>query len=282
MQGISDVPTDRDPAPAAIWRPFTSPALISEPIVQCLIMIVLTSIVFLAFPGIDPWFSGLFYKPGSGFVVGQLQAFIAFRNLLRDVTAIIPITLVVLLLIKLAWPMRKTLLRPCDITYILATLAVGPGIVTNLIFKNNWGRPRPYRVTDFGGDLPFVGAWKITHYCATNCSFVSGEASSAMWLLTLVVLVPERWRPDAVKALAVLAVLLSLNRVAFGGHFLSDIVLAWWITLLVMAVLYRLLYVNPPAALTNDQLEDGLTRAGFGLRDAVRTAAASISGKPRA
>ncbi len=256
-------------SPHAIWQPLGAPALIGDPIVQCLILIVVTSAVFLAFPGIDIWFSGLFYDPGNGFVVSRLKGFTGFRDLLRNGTAVIAYGLVAVLVIKLVWPHRKALLRPCDILFILGTLAVGPGIVTNVVFKNHWGRPRPFRVEAFGGDQPFVGVWRITDYCQTNCSFVSGEGSSAIWLLTLIVLVPERWRPTATRLLLVLAVLLSLNRVAFGGHFLSDVLLAWWITLLIMAIAYRLLYVSPPAALANDSIEAWLTEAGEGIRQGV-------------
>ncbi len=265
-------------APHAIWQPLGAPALIGDPIVQCLLLIILTSAVFLAFPGIDIWFSGLFYA--DGFLVGHLEAFNALRDLLRNATKVIVIVGIVVLVIKLAWPHRRTLLRPRDIAFILSTLAIGPGIVTNLIFKDHWGRPRPYQVDLFGGSDPFVGVWKITHYCASNCSFVSGEGSSAIWLLTLAVLLPERWRMTGVKVLAGFAVAFSLNRVAFGAHFLSDVVLAWWITLITMAIVYRVLYVNTPAALTNERMEAWLTEAGEGIRHAVTALVHRVAERP--
>ncbi len=268
---------DQGKVPNAIWQPLGGPALIGDPIVQCLLLIVLTSAVFLAFPGIDLWFSGLFYEAGNGFLVSHLQAFIAVRDLLRKGTTVIVVVLVAVVLIKLAWPYRKTLLRPRDVVFILSTLAIGPGLVTNFIFKDHWGRPRPYQVEAFGGDQPFVVAWKITHYCATNCSFISGEGSSAMWLLTLAVLVPARWRPTTIKVLLGFAIVFSLNRIAFGGHFLSDVLLAWWFTLLVMAIEYRWLYVRPPAALTNERMETWLTDAGLGLRQGVAALRPKVS-----
>ena len=43
-------------APHAIWQPLGAPALIGDPIVQCLMLIIVTSAVFLAFPGIDSGF----------------------------------------------------------------------------------------------------------------------------------------------------------------------------------------------------------------------------------
>ncbi len=248
----------------AIWQPLGGPALIGDPIVQCLALIALTSAVFLVFPGIDIWFSNLFYK--NGFLAGELGAFIGLRDLWRNATAVIVMVLLAALLIKLAWPHRQSLLRPRDTVFILTTLIVGPGIITNVIFKNNWGRPRPYMVENYGGDAPFVGVWKITHYCSHNCSFISGEGSSAMWMVTLALLLPQRWRPTGVRVLLALGAVFSLNRVLFGAHFLSDVMLGWWITLLVIAIGYRLFYVNPPAALTNERMEAGMTEAGEGLR----------------
>jgi lipid A 4'-phosphatase len=244
------------------WLVPGSPALISDPLVQCAILLVVTSAYFLLFPGTDLWFSNLFYESGNGFPIGRLGAFIALRNLGNGLTWLVAIGLISVLLVKLALPWRPSLVSPRDTLFILSTLALGPGLVVNLIFKNHWGRPRPTAIGYFHGDHPFIGVWQISDGCTSNCSFVSGEASSAIWLLTLVVLLPQRWRSLAVKILIGLAVLLSLNRVAMGGHFLSDVLLSWWLTLAVIAVVYRILYVTPPQALTHERLEDALTRAG--------------------
>ena len=180
-----------------------------------------------------------------------------------------PVCLVVGLVIKLALPWRQSLFALQDTLFILSSLAIGPGIVANLIFKDNWGRPRPYMTDLFGGDLPFVGIWRITGYCHTNCSFISGEGSSSVWLLTLAVLFPLVWRSTAVKTLAVFAVLFSLNRIAFGGHYLSDVLMAWWINLAIVAALYRVIYVRPLAFLTEAWLDGAIGKAGTAIRRLV-------------
>lgn len=119
----------------------------------------------------------------------------------------------------------------------LGALALGPGLLVNVILKDHWGRPRPYSTDLFGGTLPFVPAGRLTDYCHANCSFVSGEASSIFWLLCLVPLVPPRLRLRAGIALSALAVLGSGLRVAFGGHYLSDVVLGGLSTLVVFSCL---------------------------------------------
>ncbi|MEJ0011171.1 MAG: phosphatase PAP2 family protein [Bauldia sp.] len=257
------------------WLHADSPALIANPLAQAAIAVLLLSLLFLVFPGLDIWFSGLFYD-GKGFPTGDLGAFVALRALGNNLTFFVALGLVLVLVLKLALPEQQSFIPPRDTLFVLGTLIVGPGIVVNLIFKNNWGRPRPTAVDIFGGNHPFVGAWHMSDACASNCSFVSGEASSAIWLITLAVLLPLAWRRPALRILIGLAVLLSLNRVAAGGHFLSDVLLAWAITLAVIAVAWRFLYVTPPAVLTDPVLEAGLTRAGLAIRDFARAGARRI------
>ena len=119
----------------------------------------------------------------------------------------------------------------------LAALAVGPGIIVNVILKDHWGRPRPYSTDLFGGRLPFVPAGQISTYCHSNCSFVSGEASGIFWLLCLVPLLPPALRLRMSLVLAAIAIFTSGLRVAFGGHYLSDVVLGGLLTLIVFACL---------------------------------------------
>jgi hypothetical protein len=57
-----------------------------------------------------------------------------------------------------------------------------------------------------------------------------------------------------------------------GGHFLSDVLLAWAMTLAVIAVAYRYLYVTPLPALDNERLEASLTAAGQAIRNLVAKA----------
>jgi membrane-associated PAP2 superfamily phosphatase len=277
---VSETPKDaqgnRFPGWPLAWRAGrpggNSPALLSEPVFQGLALVAILTLIFLLFPGLDIWFSGLFYDPNSKFPMLTLGAFIGLRALGNAITWWVPIALVAVVLFKIALPWRTTPVPPRDILFILSTLALGPGLVVNLILKDHWGRPRPWRVDAFGGDQPFVGVWRITHECSTNCSFVSGEASSAIWLLTLVVLLPERWHPLALKVFLTLAVLFSLNRIAMGGHFLSDVLLSWAITLTVIALAWRALCVSPPPWLAADRLEDWLTSLGLRLRRLIRRA----------
>ena len=108
--------------------------------------ILIVSLVFVTLPGIDVWVSGLFAAPNKGgFPVARLPAFQILRDANRWLTWIIPIALIVVMIVKLVRPDRPSLVPPAKSFFLLLTLAVGSGIIANLIFKNNWGRPRPVR-----------------------------------------------------------------------------------------------------------------------------------------
>ena len=51
---------------------------------------------------------------------------------------------------------------------------------------------------------------------------------------------PTRLRLPVLSATMLFALAVSLNRVLFGAHFLSDVVIAWAIMLVVMAAGHRL------------------------------------------
>jgi membrane-associated PAP2 superfamily phosphatase len=214
----------------------------------CLAAVAAFSVLFLVFPTLDMATSDLFYRAGSGFPLSQDPFLKAFRKS-ADLSLLILLTG---LLGRLIWLVTRRGLDALGDArrsiFLLAALAVGPGLVVNGVLKSAWGRPRPVMVDIFGGEAPYQPVWRITDWCQSNCSFVSGEASSATWMVAAIVLIPAPLRPVLAPLVVVYAVLLSLNRLAFGGHFLSDVVLSWSISGLVFAVLYRLMVSAPGVA----------------------------------
>lgn len=236
---------------------------LSDPISLCLAAVAVFTALFLAFPGLDLAASEMFYQAGTGFALSRDPLLKAFRKS-ADLSLAILLTG---LLGRLVWLVARrglsALTQARQSGFMLAALAVGPGLVVNGLFKSVWGRPRPVMVDLFGGEAPYQPVWRITDWCQSNCSFVSGEASSAAWMAAALVLVPAHLRPVAAPLVIGYAVLLSLNRLAFGGHFLSDIVLSWAISGLVFAVLFRLM-VSAPGVARRDRV-----RASKGLLPAA-------------
>lgn len=251
----------------------TIKAAARHPVLATLVYIALVSAFFLLFPEADLWASGLFYSPDTGFGAKDSAFLVELRHLGPHLVKLIAVLCLAVLALKLAFPDRKSIVPLRAPLFLLSTLILAPGIVVNAILKNNWGRPRPRNVDFFGGDLPYVPVWHVTDHCDTNCSFVSGEASSSIWLLSLAFLAPKSWRLPVASAVLVLAAALSINRVAFGGHFLSDTLLSWGITFLILLLAYRVFYVHPPAFVSEAALESGFSRAGRALKRNLAKAA---------
>src|SRR5262249_22121586 len=131
------------------------------------------------------------------------------------------------LVLKILLPDRKLLLSPRAALFVLATFALGPGLIVNGIFKEFLGLGGARELLEFGRSSTFSPAWWLSDQCDRNCSFASGEAASAFCLVALVFLVREEQRFAVACTTLAFAAIVSLTRIAEGGHFLSDVLIAW-------------------------------------------------------
>ena len=204
--------------------------------VLAILVVVASSAVFYAFPGLDLTVTAWFYDADEGFALQNSAPLLMLRTsaewLMRAV-----ILIALIQIARCAWMRRAS--RPA--LWLVACLLAGPGLLVNGILKAYWGRPRPRQTDLFGGDAPYQKVWVVSDWCERNCSFVSGEASSAVWLVAAAFLVPRPYRAATATLAAIYAAAVSFNRVAFGGHYLSDIVLAWSLCALVFLGLARLI-----------------------------------------
>lgn len=112
--------------------------------------------------------------------------------------------------------------------YLVLVLVIGPGVVVNDVFKENWGRPRPLDVVELGGDRAYVAPW-VKSPKEMGGSFASGHAAMGFYLLVPYFLLRRRAPARALAvALAGLAYgsLMGLARMIQGAHFLSDVLWA--------------------------------------------------------
>lgn len=149
---------------------------------------------------------------------------------------------VIAVIIKLFMPRTKMLISGRAVVFLIASLILGPGLLVNVALKDHWGRPRPGHTTQFGGHQQFVAWWDPRGECQKNCSFVSGEASSAFWAMAPAALAPPQWRTLAYAAALAFGIATSLSRMIMGGHFTSDTIFAGVFTLLVVWLMYSLIY----------------------------------------
>lgn len=235
---------------------------VAHPFAATLAYITSVSAFFLVFPGLDFWASGLFYSPPDGFWAQHNPFLQKVRHLGPYLVRVIAVCSVAILVLKLLLPGRPPIVPLRKPIFLISTLILGPGILVNAILKDNWGRPRPRSVEEYGGELPFQPVWKMTDYCDRNCSFVSGEGSAGIWLVAMAFMVPKAWRKAVMGFVLPLCVILSVNRVAFGGHFLSDTMLAWGLTFLVILSVHWLLYKRRPRLVTDRGLDEWFTVNG--------------------
>jgi lipid A 4'-phosphatase len=133
------------------------------------------------------------------------------------------------------------------LAFVVLAGVLGPGMVVNWGFKENWQRARPYQVENFGGTQKFSRATVISDQCNNNCSFVSGHVSCGVFLITLGLVHRRRQRRWA--AAGVLSgLVIGFARMADVAHWLSDVLWAFPITLLTAWLVWKgllLLYRKP-------------------------------------
>src|SRR6202048_1630625 len=158
-------------------------------------------LVFGIYPELDLKLAALFYDASSKSFPLKLNAIAAIaRDGAMWIAWGIAAPAIVALVVKLVRPERPLLISGRAIVFLLGTLVLSAGVLTNLTFKSYWGRPRPVVVTQFNGSEQFVPWWDPRGSCGRNCSFFSGEGATAFWTLAPAALTPPPWRAAAARA----------------------------------------------------------------------------------
>jgi membrane-associated PAP2 superfamily phosphatase len=219
---------------------------------------------FALFPQWDIAIARPFYEivrgAGNYFGMRIYPPLMLLRDTMLWLVTIIAVLPGLALLWKLLLPTRRLLIPARAIVFLVMTMALGPGLVTNVILKEHWGRPRPIDIQQFKGNEHFVAWWNPRGDCTDNCSFVSGDASGAFWLLAPAALTPLPWRPLAYAGALVFGATMAGIRIAMGGHFFSDTVFAGIFTFLVIWLAYAAIYRWPRTRLSDQKLETAIER----------------------
>ena len=212
-------------------------------LVIALAVAAVAGVIFGLRPDLDLKLAGLFFDPErGGFWRSYDPPYLRARDAATWLITLVAMPAVVALVIKLVRPQRPLLIPGRAIVLMLVTLALGPGVVANLVFKEHWGRPRPIDVTEFGGTEHFRPWWDPRGDCPKNCSFVAGEPSGAFWTLAPAAVVPPQWRALAYGAALTFGAAVGVLRIVAGAHFFSDVVFAGVFSFLVIWLVHGLLY----------------------------------------
>ncbi len=228
------------------------------------IALAIAAVVGLVFgfrPDLDLKLAALFFDPErGGFWRAYDPPFLRARDAAMWLVTLISLPAFIAPVFKLIRPDRPLVIPGRAVVLMVATLALAPGVVANLVLKEHWGRPRPIDVTQFGGDEHFRPWWDPRGDCPKNCSFVAGEPSGAFWTLAPAAVVPPQWRALAYAAALTFGAAVGLLRMAAGAHFFSDVVFAGVFSFLVIWLMHGLLYRWRHTRISDATVERALER----------------------
>lgn len=210
-----------------------------------LVIAVIGTLVFWKTP-VDLIYAHFFYFPDSPdgpWPVGQQPFWLFLYKVVPFLTAGIIAAAFGLLFYDIRFKKNRLSIRYG--LFILLTTLIGPGLLVNSLFKDNWQRPRPREIVEFGGQEkyvePFIRGTK-------GKSFPSGHTSIGFtFILGYFYFRLRRVRLALLCLFACLSIgaILGVARMAAGAHFLSDIVWSALMTIGTAFVLYHFVLKIP-------------------------------------
>src|SRR3979490_951834 len=229
-----------------------------------LVLALVVGLLFGIYPELDLKLAALFYDAATKSFPLKLNTLAAIaRDGAMWVAWALAMPAIVPLVTKLVRPDRPLPTPGRAGGFLLVTLLLSAGVLTNLTFKSYWGRPRPLAVTQFNGPDQFMPWWDPRGACDRNCSFFSGEGATAFWTYAPAALTPPAWRPLAYAAATLFGALTSGLRMAFGGHFFTDVAAAGLVTFVVIWLAYGYIYRWPSTRLSAERIARALARLAW-------------------
>ncbi len=209
--------------------------------------------IFAKAPGLDLLVSARYYDASLGFIHKQDAVVVALYDWTPWIGRGLVVAMAVFAIIA-PWLARRSAARgdqaqagrmmwlrhAAVVSFCCALL--GPGLLIEGVFKNTWGRPRPVQVVEFGGQASYHGPFVPGHEPGRHKSFVSSHAAAGFSLMSLGLTCGATWRRRWLLIGIVTGSIVGLGRMMQGGHFLSDIIFAFygvWLTCELVAWLDR-------------------------------------------
>ncbi len=203
------------------------------------LLIVLFSALFVLFPQIDIYFSELFYSDELGFIYSNHWLENVLYVSVRYLLIVMNISALILWLYNRFSKKNILDFNGKKLLFILLVLAIGSGLIVNALLKENWGRARPAQTTTFGGNLSFTPAFVLSDQ--GGYSFSSGHASAAFALIAFAMLANRHKKFWMILAISY-GFAVGLARIVAGGHFLSDVIVSFFIIFITSKMLYYLMF----------------------------------------
>ncbi len=167
----------------------------------------------------------LFFDAASkSWPIGKIQPFdFAYRY--GELTGWIPILWAVVVL-ALGWKMAKFRQWRRASIFLIAVMALGPGLLVNAVFKEHWNRPRPREIVQFGGRYEYQKPLVIGENGEGKKSFPSGHAAMGFFFIAPYFILLAKDRRAAHMWLMVgvaYGLYIGLARMVQGAHWPSDV-----------------------------------------------------------
>lgn len=202
------------------------------------LLFFVSSIIFVIFPQIDLDIASLFYDGKSFPLNGSWIEDILYHSVKP---LIITFALSSIAIFIYNYVKKKNLLgiNSKTMLFIVLFLTIAPALIVNTTLKENWGRARPAQTINFGGQKEFTPAFIPSNQ--GGYSFSSGHTAAAFSLLGFALLAKRRQKLF-ISLVLTYGTLVSLARMAAGGHFLSDVVTSFFIVYISTHILYKLVF----------------------------------------
>ncbi len=216
--------------------------LVASPGIFLWAFFVLTSAVWVLFPQIDLYVSGLFYTEGVGFTLRGSWVETGLYDSVRIVLFAVNIGAVLLWLFNRFSGKNVLDFNGKKLLFALLVLGIGSGLIVNALFKDHWGRARPGDIVRFGGDDRFTPAFILSDQ--GGYSFSCGHASGAFALVAYAMLARRRRLLWMALTLGY-GFAVGLARMVAGGHFLSDVMVSFFVVIITAKMLHYWMFERP-------------------------------------
>ena len=207
-----------------------------------LIVLFAISFFFIKYPSLDIDLHKSFYSSENGWFLKKAQPW-NFLYHYGNIPAIL-ISITSLLLFIFSYFISKFLIYRKIALFFALTMLLGPGIIVNTIFKENWGRPRPREIQEYGGKEEFLPVL-TKGISGKGKSFPCGHASVGFYLFMPYFLLRKKKKILA-SGFFFLGLfyggLIGAARIIQGGHFLSDVI--WCFGFLYLTGLFCYHYIG--------------------------------------